>query len=122
MHLFEDLKIWQKAMDITEEVYLLSALFPKEEKYGLTSQIRRSAISIASNIAEGAGRNTNGEFKNFLGIANGSSNELHTQLILSYRLNLVEKEHVENIVNNVKEVQKMNYALIKSLEAKNKLQ
>lgn len=117
MHLFEDLKIWQKAMHITEEVYLLTTFFPKEEKYGLTSQIRRSAISIASNIAEGAERNTNGEFKSFLGMANGSSNELQTQLILSYRLNLVKKEQVKNIINNVKEIQKMNYSLIKSLEA-----
>ena len=106
-------------MEITEEVYLLSSLFPKEEKYGLTSQIRRSAISIASNIAEGAGRNTKGEFKNFLGMASGSSNELHTQLILSYRLKLVKKEQVKHIVNNVKEVQKMNYALIKSLGVNN---
>lgn len=60
MHRFEELKIWQKAMDITEEVYLLSSHFPKEEKYGLTSQVRKSAVSVPSNIAEGAGRNTNG--------------------------------------------------------------
>jgi four helix bundle protein len=89
MHNFQDLKIWQRAMDIAEDTYILSADFPKEEKYDLTSQIRRSAISIPSNISEGAGRNTNGEFKNFLGIANGSSNELHTQLLLSHRLKLV---------------------------------
>lgn len=73
MHRFEELKIWQKAMDITEGVYKMSSSFPKEEKYGLTSQIRRCAVSIPSNIAEGAGRNTKGEFKQFLGIANGSS-------------------------------------------------
>jgi four helix bundle protein len=119
MHQFEELKIWQKSMDITEDVYILSSLFPKEEKYGLTSQIRRSSISVPSNIAEGAGRNTNGEFKNFLGIASGSSSELYTQLILSYRLKLVEKSKVTPVLNQVKEVQKMNYALIKSLE-KNK--
>jgi len=118
MHQFEELKIWQKSMDITEDVYLLSAQFPKEEKYGLTSQIRRSAVSVPSNIAEGAGRNTDGEFKNFLGIASGSSNELFTQLILSHRLNLVQEEKVKPILNNVKEVQKMNYALMKSLNNK----
>ena len=72
MHNFQELKIWQKSMDITEQTYRLSAEFPKEEKYGLTSQIRRSAVSIPSNIAEGAGRNTDGEFKNFLVIASGS--------------------------------------------------
>lgn len=116
MHQFEELKIWQKSMDITEDVYVLSALFPKEEKYGLTSQIRRSAISVPSNIAEGAGRNTNGEFKNFLGISSGSSSELYTQLLLSYRLNLVNKAKVIPILKKVKEVQKMNYALIKSLQ------
>lgn len=100
-------------MNITENVYRLSAEFPKEEKYGLTSQIRRSAVSVPSNIAEGAGRNTNGEFKNFLGIASGSSNELFTQLLLSYRLDLVSKEQVEPILNQLVEVQKINYSLIK---------
>ncbi|MCM4166415.1 hypothetical protein KCTC52924_03348 [Arenibacter antarcticus] len=116
MHRFEELIIWQKAMNITEEVYLLSAEFPKEEKFGLKSQIRRSAVSIASNIAEGAGRNTNGEFRNFLSMASGSSDELYTQLLLAYRLKLVQQERVKNILTNVKEVQKMNYALIKSLK------
>ncbi|QED37269.1 four helix bundle protein [Antarcticibacterium arcticum] len=115
MHKLEDLKIWNKAMDIAEKTYLLLAGFPRDEKFGLISQIKRSAISIPSNIAEGAGRNTKGEFKNFLGIANGSSYELSTQLILSYRLKLIEKEKVIPVLNEVIEVQKMNYALIKSL-------
>ena len=116
MHKLEDLKIWNKAMDVAKKTYLLSTNFPSEEKFGLTSQIRRSAISVPSNIAEGAGRNTKGEFKNFLGVANGSSYELFTQLILSYRLNLVSKEVVQPLLEEVVEVQKMNYALIKSLE------
>ena len=116
MHKLEDLKIWNKAMDIAEKTYLLSANFPKEEKFGLTSQIRRSAVSVPSNIAEGAGRTTKGEFKNFLSIANGSSYELLTQLILSHRLNLVQQGKVDPIISEVIEVQKMNYALIKSLE------
>lgn len=98
-------------MDIAENVYRLSAQFPKEEKYGLTSQIRRSAVSVPSNIAEGAGRNTNGEFKNFLGIASGSSNELYTQLILSHRLEIVSEEQVQPILNELIEVQKINYSL-----------
>ncbi|WP_273004886.1 four helix bundle protein [Leeuwenhoekiella blandensis] len=114
MHNFQELKIWQKSMDITEQTYRLSAEFPKEEKYGLTSQIRRSAVSIPSNIAEGAGRNTDGEFKNFLGIASGSSNELYTQLILAQRLGLIsEDEQLSNILKELEEVQKMNYTLIK---------
>jgi four helix bundle protein len=118
MHQFEKLKIWQKAMDITEQVYLLSALFPREEKYGLTSQVRRSAVSVPSNIAEGAGRNTDGEFNNFLGIASGSSNELFTQLVLSHRLHLVTASQVQPLLQQVSEIQKMNYALMKSLKAK----
>lgn len=116
MHKLEDLKIWNKVMNMAEKIYLLSANFPTEEKYGLTSQIRRSAISVPSNIAEGAGRNTKGEFKNFLGVANGSSYELFTQLILSYRLHLIEEKVVKPLLEEVVEVQKMNYALIKSLE------
>ena len=115
MHRFEELKIWQKAMDITENCYRVSENFPKEEKYGLTSQLRRSAVSIPSNISEGAGRNTNGEFKQFLGIANGSSLELLTQLYLSKRLNLITEEKVRPIINEILEVTRMNYSLQKSL-------
>jgi len=113
MHNFQELIIWQKAMNIAEAVYKLSKKFPKEERYGLKSQIRRSAVSIASNIAEGAGRNTNGEFKNFLGIASGSSNELMTQLMLSSRLGRVEESRVTPIIQQLKEVQKINYSFIK---------
>ncbi len=116
MHRFEDLKIWQKAMDVTENCYRTSENFPKEEKYGLTSQLRRSAVSIPSNIAEGAGRNTNGEFRQFLGIANGSSFELLTQLYLSKRLNLITEEKVRPIINEVLEVTKMNYSLQRTLK------
>ncbi len=116
MHRFEELIIWQKAMDITESCYRASDNFPKEEKFNLTSQLRRSAVSIPSNIAEGAGRNTNGEFKQFLGIANGSSFELLTQLYLSKRLNLITEEKVRPIINEVVEVTKMNYSLQKNLK------
>ena len=115
MHKFEDLKIWQKAMDITVDCYKATENFPKEEKYGLTSQLRRSAVSVPSNISEGAGRNTNGEFKQFLGIANGSSFELLTQLYLSQRSNLITEEGVRPIINEVLQVTKMNYSLQKSL-------
>lgn len=115
MHRFEELKIWQKAMNVVENCYKSTVNFPKEEKYNLTSQIRRSAVSIPSNIAEGAGRNSNGEFKQFLGIANGSSFELLTQLYLSERLNLLTKENIKPIVNEILEVCNMNYSLQKSL-------
>ena len=72
MNNYKDLKVWQKSMDLAEKVYMLTSTYPKEEKYGLINQIQRSVISIPSNIAEGAGRNSNKEFRNFLGIANGS--------------------------------------------------
>jgi len=116
MHKLEDLKVWNKAMNVAVETYKLSADFPVGEKYGLISQIRRSAVSIPSNIAEGAGRNSKGEFKQFLGIANGSLFELYTQLKLSYKLNLVSVDKIKPILNEVIEIQKMNYSLIKSLE------
>ncbi len=113
MHNFQELKIWQKAISVAEQVYILSSRFPSEEKYGLTSQIRRSAISIPSNIAEGASRNTNGEFKNFIGIANGSTNELCTQLIISERLKLISEENIKPIIDDLMEIQKMNFSLIR---------
>ena len=113
MHDFQKLIIWQKSMNITEDVYRLSAGFPKDEKFGLTSQIRRSAVSVPSNIAEGAGRNSDKDFRQFLGISSGSSNELLTQLLLSSRLGLVSEQKVLPILNQLVEVQKINYSLIK---------
>jgi len=113
MHDFQKLIIWQKSMNITKDVYRLSAEFPKEEKYGLTSQIKRCAVSVPSNIAEGAGRNSDKEFRQFLGISSGSANELLTQLLLSNRLGLVSEQKVSPIVDQLVEVQKINYSLIK---------
>jgi four helix bundle protein len=95
MHKVEELKIWQKSITLAKQVYKVVADLPGDEKFGLSSQIKRCAVSIASNIAEGAGRNSNKEFKYFLGIANGSSYELHTQLILTYELNLIDKHRID---------------------------
>jgi four helix bundle protein len=111
MHNLKELKIWNKAIDLTVEVYKVTEKFPKEETYGLTSQIRRAAVSVPSNISEGAGRNTKGEFKQFLGIANGSSYEVQTQLIISNRLNLIDDVTLEPLLNKIDEIQKMNYKL-----------
>jgi four helix bundle protein len=110
MHNLKELKIWHKAMELTTDVYRLTASFPKEEKYGLTSQIRRAAVSIPSNIAEGAGRNSNKEFVQFLAISNGSSYELQTQLLLSKNLNLIDVG-LDVILDQIDQIQKMNYAL-----------
>ena len=92
MHNFRKLTIWKDSMNLTLDVYHLTQHFPKEEKFNLTSQIRRSAVSVPSNIAEGAGRNTNKDFNNFLGIATGSCYELETQLILSKRLGFLTEK------------------------------
>ncbi|MEC7262784.1 MAG: four helix bundle protein [Bacteroidota bacterium] len=113
MHNFQNLVIWKKAINLVEDIYRLTLKFPEDEKYGLTSQIRRCAVSIPSNVAEGAGRNTEGEFKNFLGIASGSSNELFSQLILSEKLGSIAETDLKPILNKLEEIQKINYTLIK---------
>lgn len=110
MHSLHDLKIWKKAIDLSVAVYSATAAFPSDERFGLTSQSRRAAVSIPSNIAEGAGRNSKKEFCNFLGIANGSSYELQTQLIISNKLNLLADDLLSNLLNQINELQKMNYA------------
>src|SRR6476620_10325094 len=115
MHKIEELKIWQKSIELSKDVYKIVAELPSDEKFGLTSQIKRCTISIASNIAEGAGRNSNKEFKHFLGIANGSAYELQTQLILTYELNLIENTKILSILNLINEIQKMNYSFQKSI-------
>jgi len=118
MHKLKELKIWQKAISLASEVYKLTENFPAEEKFGLTSQIRRSAVSIASNISEGAGRNSKKEFVYFLSVANGSSYELQTQLLISENLNLISEKNVEFILNELDEIQKMNYTFQNTLRNK----
>jgi four helix bundle protein len=115
MHNIKELKIWNKAMELTVEIYKATEKFPKEETYGLTSQIRRAAVSIPSNISEGAGRNSKNEFRHFLSIANGSSYELQSQLVISNRLNLLTDETTEILLTKIDEIQNMNYSFQKSL-------
>jgi four helix bundle protein len=116
MHNIKELKIWNKAIDLAVGIYELSAGFPSDERFGLTSQTRRCAVSIPSNISEGAGRNTKGEFRQFLGIANGSSYELQTQIVIANKLKFINDKSAEDILNKIDEIQKMNYKLQKSLE------
>ena len=99
MHQFKELKVWQKSMDLVVDIYTVTTNFPTDEKFGLTSQLRRCAVSIPSNIAEGAGRDSDKEFLYFLSIALGSSFELETQLILSQRLNLLTKQNLEDLLS-----------------------
>ena len=109
---YRDLLVWQKGMKLVEMVYEKLTEFPKEELYGLTSQIKRSVISIPSNIAEGKGRKTNKDFMQFLHIALGSLYEFQTQMELSKRLNMIE--NINEIENISLEIEKMLNALINS--------
>ena len=120
MKSYRDLIVWQKSMSWVTIVYSLTSKIPESEKFGLISQIRRSSVAIPSNIAEGSGRNSNNEFVHFLGIANGSTYELITQLMISKRLELVEEVKITPIIHNLVEVSNMNFALQKSLKTNNK--
>jgi four helix bundle protein len=115
MHRFKELKVWQKSVDLAVDIYKVTKNFPSEEKYGITSQMRRCGVSIPSNIAEGAGRNTNGEFIHFLGIAEGSANELETQAIISERLAFLTKEDLAKVEDSVNEIKNMLFSFKKSL-------
>jgi four helix bundle protein len=117
MHNIKELKIWNKAIDLTVDVYKATEKFPKEETYGLTSQIRRAAVSIPSNISEGAGRNSNNEFRHFLSIANGSSYELQTQIVISNKLALLTEETTQVLLNQIDEIQKMNHSFQKTINS-----
>ncbi len=115
---YQDLIVWQRAMDLVQEVYGLVRLLPRDELYALSSQMRRAAISIPSNIAEGQQRNSTKEFANFLSYAKGSVAELETQLILCVRLNYLRQEQINTSINECKAVGKMLNALIASLPTK----
>jgi four helix bundle protein len=107
---FRDLQVWQRAMKLTVAIYLLTQEFPREEIYGLTSQIRRAAVSVPSNIAEGQGRLNPGEFRQFLGIARGSICEIQTQLEIARALRFGKSESLDEAVTLSHEVGKTIYA------------
>lgn len=113
---YRELFAWQKAMDFTTEVYRVTRRFPKEELYGVTSQLRRAAISVPSNIAEGQGRQTTGEFRQFLGHARGSLLETETQILLSERLEYLDHETTENLLKQAAEVGRILNGLMNSLK------
>lgn len=116
MKSYKELELWQVSMNFVSEVYNLTKGFPKEEQYGLTSQIRRCIISIPSNIAEGASRKGTKEFIQFLWIANGSLSEFETQIEISLRLGYIKT--IDDIIDKVKHIRKMLLGLIHSLENK----
>ena len=113
---FKELIVWQKAMDLVEETYKIVKLLPKEETYALSDQMRRAAVSIPSNIAEGQARNSTKDFINFLSIARGSSTELHTQILLCIRLHYVTEKQTEKSLLLVDEIGKMLNTMIQKLK------
>ncbi|PKP59127.1 four helix bundle protein [Candidatus Atribacteria bacterium HGW-Atribacteria-1] len=112
---FQDLRIWQKGIEVVKDIYILSKKLPKEELYGLTSQMRRSAISIPSNIAEGFRRYHNKEYKQFLYIALGSCAELETQIIITNELDYINANDKTEIIEKLKYICRMTIKLIQKL-------
>jgi four helix bundle protein len=114
---YRDLRVWQNAMDIAEACYRLTVQIPREEMYGLTSQIRRAAASMPANIAEGYGRNSRGSYVQFLRIAQGSLKELETHLLLAQRLAFVQGPSVDPVLESCDQLGRMLFSLIKQLES-----
>ena len=112
---FRELVVWQRAVELSVAVYKLTAAFPKDEMYGLTSQIRRASVSIASNIAEGQGRCSPGEFRQFLGIARGSNLEVQTQLVIAEKLGYGMSSNIAECEGLSFEVGRMLNGLMKTL-------
>jgi four helix bundle protein len=104
---YRDLIVWQKSMDLVERVYRMTRVFPKEEMYGLSSQIRRAAVSIPSNIAEGQARKSTAEFLHFLSIAQGSRAEVETQTLIAQRLGYVTQAQIKEILSLLDEISRM---------------
>ena len=112
MGTYRDLVVWQRAIDLSVEVYSLTRSFPTDERFGLTSQMRRAGVSVASNIAEGHGRDTAGSFAHFLSIAQGSLKELETQTIIAERVGYIDRDVAEAIGSRYAEVGRLLRPLI----------
>lgn len=113
---FKDLRVWQHAIVLNKLIYGITKLFPKEELYGLTSQMRRCAVSVASNIAEGSKRNTKGEFVQFIGIAQGSLAELETQVIIAKEIGFTFDDTLSSIEEELDAIGRMLLQLKRSLQ------
>ena len=117
----KDLDVWKNSIELVTIIYKMTENFPKEEQYGLISQIRRSAVSLPSNISEGAGRNHDNEFVQFLYIALGSLSELETQLIISNNLSMLTTKDFKELEERIKLIRSQLAGLIKYLKGKQKL-
>lgn len=120
MKTHKDLDVWKNSIELVKLVYKVTSNFPKDELYGLTNQIRRAAISIPSNLAEGAGRNHNKEFIQFLYIAQGSLSELETQLIIAKELDFIKGDILESLIIRLNQIRAQLVGLIKYLQKKSK--
>ncbi len=107
MHQFKELLIWKKSRVFCAEIYAITSSFPNDEKFGITNQLRRAAVSIPSNIAEGSSRNSNKDFSRFLEIAIGSAYEIETQLLIASDLGFVKSDKLETIIEQLEEIIKM---------------
>ncbi|RPA67647.1 four helix bundle protein [Cyclobacteriaceae bacterium YHN15] len=116
-HNFKNLKVWEKSVDLAVKVYQVTAEFPNEEKFGITSQMRRSSVSVPSNIAEGTARNTSKAVLNSLDISLGESFELETQAIIANRVGLLDQETFSEIETDISEVQRMIHGFMQTLES-----
>ncbi|MBN2746155.1 MAG: four helix bundle protein [Bacteroidales bacterium] len=114
----KELDAWKAAMDLTEKIYRESMSFPKEEQFGLISQLRRAAVSVAANIAEGAGRNSDQQLLQFLNIALGSLAELETLVLLSFTIGYLEEKNKEQLLNSIADSSKLVQGLIRNLKKK----
>lgn len=112
---YRDLKVWQRSIELSVAIYKLTVEFPREEIYGLTAQLRRASVSVASNIAEGYRRTSKGEYKQFLGMARGSVLELQTQLVISEKLGFGQLEHIKTVQDLAEQTGKMLWALMEKL-------
>ncbi|MDX8434984.1 four helix bundle protein [Mesorhizobium abyssinicae] len=115
---YRDLMVWQAAMVLAEDCYRFTKGFPKDEIYGMTSQMRRSAVSIAANIAEGYGRENRGSFVQFLRMAQGSLKELETHILLACRVGMLERDNETELLLRCEEIGKMMRSLIRTVQAK----
>lgn len=121
---YKDLIVWQKSIDLVQLIYELTSLFPKQEQFGIISQLRRAAVSISSNIAEGFGRRSHKEYLQFYAVAYGSSLEIETQLIIAKKLRFVEEKKFEECEKVLNEVIRMLYVMVygkKGVQANTKL-
>jgi four helix bundle protein len=114
---FKDLKVWKKGHELTLWIYRVTKSFPKDEMYGMTSQLRRAAASIPANIAEGCVRGSSAEFRHFLQVALGSASELEYHILLSHELGYLDKSQYESLENNATELKRMLTSFIQKLTA-----